>query len=157
MCLGCAATCLASLGASLGCAACSMVGGVVSKATRFSYALWLLLSTLLALAMLTDSVKSWILKSFQSSWSLPETECDGLDCFSPDKLQERAQNHLVNQTVTAASAKLEASLERVVGALAVDRVLLGVSICACPSDLSHRSLVSRAFSERACVRLQSTA
>ena len=116
------------------------VGGVVSKATRFSYALWLLLSTLLALAMLTDSVKSWILTSFQSAWSLPEVECEGrectssvpslggfwacfervlasaVDCFSPDSIQQRAQNHIVNQTVTAAGKKLEASLERVVGA-----------------------------------------
>lgn len=128
MCLGLAAGCCSSIALSLGCATCGAVGGVVSKATRFSYALMLLMATFLALAMLTDSLKSWILTSFKSAWSLPEVECDGLDCYSPEKLQEQAQNALVNRTVTAAEQQLEVQLDRVVGALAVDRVMLGVAI-----------------------------
>lgn len=128
MCLSLAVGCCSNIALMLGCAACSMVGRVVSKATRFTYALWLLISTFLAVAMLTDSLKSWVLSSFKTAWSLPEVECDGLDCFSPEKLQEQAQNRLVNATVTAAEQQLEVQLDRVVGALAVDRVMLGVAI-----------------------------
>jgi hypothetical protein len=128
MCLGLAAGCCSSIALSLGCATCGAVGGVVSKATRFSYALMLLMATFLAVTMLTDSLKSWILDSFKNAWSLPEVECEGLDCFSVENLQQQAQNAVVNQTMTSAEQKLEVKLERVVGALAVDRVMLGVAV-----------------------------
>ena len=40
----------------------------------------------------------------------------------------QAQNALVNRTVAAAEQQLAAKLERVVGALAVNRVMLGVAV-----------------------------
>jgi hypothetical protein len=128
MCVGIATACCSSIALSLGCATCTAVGTVVSKATRFTYALMLLMATVLAVIMLTDSLKSWILSSFQEAWSLPEVDCNGLDCFSPEKLQQQAQNALVNRTVTSAEQQLVVKLERVVGALAVNRVMLGVSV-----------------------------
>lgn len=128
MCVGIATACCSSIALSLGCATCTAVGSVVSKATRFTYALMLLIATFFAVTMLTDSLKSWILSSFKDAWSLPEVECDGLDCFSPEKLQEQAQNALVNRTVTSAEQQLVVKLERVVGALAVNRVMLGVAV-----------------------------
>lgn len=128
MCVGLAAGCCASIALSLGCATCTTVGSVVSKATRFSYALLMLIATLIAVVMLTDSLKSWILQTFRAAWSLPEVECDGLGCFSPDKLQEQAQNAVLNETITSGGQYLESNLERVVGALAVNRVMLGVAI-----------------------------
>ena len=158
MCVGFAAACCSSIALSLGCATCTAVGGVVSKATRFTYALMLLMATFLAVAMLTvsvflsrslalplsrarsisrshthtvclqDALKSWIMRSFQEAWSLPQVECDGLECFSPAKLQEQAQNELVNRTVASTEQRLAIKLERVVGALAVNRVMLGVAV-----------------------------
>lgn len=129
MCFGLAASCLTSIAVSLGCSAAGAVGGVVSKATRFSYALLLLLASFLAVAMLTDSAKSWILSTFQSAWSLPAIECNsGLDCLSPSAIQARAQNAAVERAGASAQAVLEQKLARLVGAMAVDRVMLGVVV-----------------------------
>ena len=129
MCVGIAASCLTSIALSLGCAACGAVGGVVSKATRFSYALMLLFATFLAVAMLSDMMKDWILESFTDAWSLPTpADCEGLDCYTPAAIQARAQNAAVNATMQQAHDQLEAKLGRLAGALAVNRVMLGVAV-----------------------------
>ena len=129
MCVGIAASCLTSIALSLGCAACGAVGGVVSKATRFSYALMLLFATFLAIAMLSDMMKDWILESFTDAWSLPTpADCEGLDCYTPSAIQARAQNAAVNATMQHAHDQLEAKLGRLAGALAVNRVMLGVAV-----------------------------
>lgn len=129
MCVGIAASCLTSIALSLGCAACGAVGGVVSKATRFSYALMLLFATFLAVAMLSDMMKDWILESFTDAWSLPTpADCEGLDCYTPAAIQARAQNAAVNATMQHAHDQLEAKLGRLAGALAVNRVMLGVAV-----------------------------
>lgn len=148
---------------------------LVSKATRFSYALMLLASTFLAVAMLTDALKSWLLSTFHAAWSIPNPpvstrhtmlsatcrwpevmasignslrqgltthvrgqDCDGLDCWSPEAIQRRAQNAMVDSARDSADEALTAKLERLVGALAVNRVMLGVvifhaimSVCLC--------------------------
>ena len=85
MCVGLVASCLTSLAVSLGCSACAAAGGVVSKATRFSYALMLLLAAFVALAMLTDAVKGWVLSTFHSVWDIPEVDCQGLNQGDRDR------------------------------------------------------------------------
>ena len=55
-------------------------------------------------------------------------DCEGFDCWSPEAIHARAQNAAVDSARDAADEALHAKLERVVGALAVDRVMLGVAI-----------------------------
>ena len=55
-------------------------------------------------------------------------DCEGFDCWSPEAIHARAQNAAVDSARDAADEALHAKLERVVGALAVERVMLGVAI-----------------------------
>jgi hypothetical protein len=136
---GLLASCASSILLRLGCATCSSVGGVVSQATRISYAMLLVLATIVALAMLADWVRQELLSAFQSSWFSGHPDLiktDPTDNAAVAKAKDMVNHgHAVASNATEARVEEEllkrmssAHIERLVGALAVYRIMTGVCI-----------------------------
>eukprot|EP01048_Picozoa_sp_COSAG05_P004289 COSAG05_NODE_225_length_13597_cov_18.878723_10_plen_517_part_00 len=126
-------SCLGACALRLGCAACGAVGGVVSTATRLSYALMLLFATLAALAMLADWVKGALLDGFHDTWlsvtgTNEYTQDDNGNWFTQMKnsAAHSAADAVYNRTAVGMEEKMK--LERLVGSLAVYRIMMGVVI-----------------------------
>jgi len=125
-------SCFGACALRLGCAACGAVGGMVSTATRLTYALMLLFATFAALAMLADWVKGMLLESFHTTW-LSVTGADEYQQDDNGNWFTHAKNSAVQSAANATAVKMEVKmeeklqLERLVGSLAVYRIMLGVA------------------------------
>lgn len=68
MCVGMFTGCVASCCASLTCSACGKLGSGISQVTRLCYGIYLLIATLLSVAMLSDVASGWINDAFEKIW-----------------------------------------------------------------------------------------